>query len=125
MAKMEDAEKRLCLAMEKEAEKAINALKGKEPNIRLAVKMLERMAKQGGLDRFILLHREAKELPKKRRYQIMDAMANLLVKIEGDINEALALITRKEYEGATAKIKVIISEIIQELGWESQLEKTE
>ena len=105
---MEDAEKRLCLAMEKEAEKAINALKGKEPNIRLAVKMLERMAKQGGLDRFILLHREAKELPKKRRYQIMDAMANLLVKIEGDINEALALITRKEYEGATAKIKFII-----------------
>lgn len=125
MAKMEDAEKRLCLAMEKEAEEAINALKGKEPNIRLAVKMLERMAKQGGLDRFILLHREAKELPKKRRYQIMDAMANLLVKIEGDINEALALITRKEYEGATAKIKVIISEIIQELGWESQLERTE
>ncbi|MBW2984376.1 hypothetical protein KY361_04630 [Candidatus Woesearchaeota archaeon] len=123
MAKMEDIEKRLCLAMEHDAEEAIKALSAEKPNPRLAKDMLKLMLKADGLGKFILLRRESKEIGRERRVQIMDAMAKLFVKIESDINDALAMVNSKEYEGAIKKIRVIIREIMQELGWESQLEK--
>ncbi|MBW2980459.1 hypothetical protein KY360_03520 [Candidatus Woesearchaeota archaeon] len=120
---MEEVEKEVCAAMEKEAEEAIAALKAEKPNPRLALGMLKRMEKADGLGRFVLMRSEVKALGKERQLEIIGAMEELFVTIEGKIKEAEAMIKGKDYGGAISKIKDIIDKIIQQLGWESQLEK--
>ena len=120
---MEKAEKEVCAAMEKEAEEAIAALKAEKPNPRLALSMLKRMKKADGLGRFVLLRAEAKALGKERRMKIIGAMEELFTKIESKIKESSAMVKAGDYGGAINKVQDIINDIIQELGWESQLEK--